>query len=105
MSRWQTVLLLAPSVILLVIVLVLVTAEEPVAPRPAATPVSDNFVVVSKHRMTKPTIVVDADGQRRLGTTRGYMVTVRLFDRDRTFEVTQACYQTRRGDVLPRHCR
>ena len=61
--------------------------------------------VVSKQETTRPNYVVDADGQRRVERTRVYKVTVRLFDRYRSFEVTHACYQTRRGDVLPRHCR
>ena len=76
-----------------------------VHPRPAATPVSDNFVVVSKQETVEGNHVFDADGQRSVERTRVYRVTVRLFGEYIRFEVTQACYQTRRGDVLPRHCR
>ena len=60
---------------------------------------------MSKKETVKGDYVFDADGQRSVERTRVYKVTVRLFDSYTSFEVTQACYQTRRGDVLPRYCR
>ena len=93
MSRWQTVLMLVPSVILLAVVLVLVTAEEP--PPPAqATPAHAvrDFTVVSKVR--------DAG--------RGFYVVIMFAGRERevsAYGMGDDCFGTPIGAVLPRRCR